>query len=580
MAGAFTAGGLITGINTNQIIAQLVEIERQPILRVQAQIRQLEAQQTALRDLRTQLITLRNRAQDFQFSTIFDQFAASVSDEDVLTAEVTGSNPAVGAYSVNVTQLATATVATSSAVLGASINPNVPLDSSGISTQVTAGTFTINGVSFTIDPSTDSLTSILSQITASAAGVNATYNASTDKVEFTNQTPGDSRLINFGATGDTSNFLQAITVVGATQVDGGGGTTQVASTRHLGAVDPSDTLQTINFANGAVTSGTFRINGIAITVDPTTDTLQDVLERINNSDAGVTASYDATNDTIRVVSETLGTRTIGFGSGSDTSNFLSITNLTTATQTAGEDAQFTIDGGPTLTRNTNEVADAISGVTLRFLSTGTTTVTVASDNEAVIEGVQGFLDALNTSLGDIGTLIGPGGALEADTSLRIIEDFLRTKIFDTVSGITGDFSTLADVGITTGDAFDPEVLSQYTLDEDAFLEALRTDRDNLEALFSNSGDTGIGDQLFDYLDEVTSLTGFLNERARTGGMIDQRIEAYNDRIDRLEMRVTSFEQRLRAQFARMEQLASGFQQQGSALSGLASNLSLLNFWQR
>ena len=123
------------------------------------------------------------------------------------------------------------------------------------------------------------------------------------------------------------------------------------------SVYPNAVLNTLNLRAGAITAGSFRVNGISITVDPTTDTLMDVIGRINDSDAGVTASYDTSSDSIRVVADTLGSRTMSFQT--DTSNFLDSTYLTTATQQAGNDSQFTINGGPVLTRNTNEVDDAI-----------------------------------------------------------------------------------------------------------------------------------------------------------------------------------------------------------------------------
>ena len=115
MGGLFSIGGLITGLDSNNIIAQLMELERQPIVRMEARIGGLETQQQAVRNLRTQLTTLQNRAQDFQLSNIFRQFLATSSQESVLTAEVLGENPVAGSFLINVTQLASATIGNSSA---------------------------------------------------------------------------------------------------------------------------------------------------------------------------------------------------------------------------------------------------------------------------------------------------------------------------------------------------------------------------------------------------------------------------------------------------------------------------------
>lgn len=569
MSGSITAGGLITGLDTNSIIAQLMAIERQPITRARSRITGLESQRGSVRDLRTQLLTLRNKVQDFRLNNIFNAFDSTSSKSEVLTATVSSSSPVVGAFAVNVTQLASATTGQSSARLGSAINPGANLSASGITTAIDAGTFSINGVQFNVNPATQSLNTILSNINASAAGVTATYNASTDTVTFTNSTLGDTSLINFGADDDTSNFLSAIAISEATQSTGGGGSTTATSTRNLGAINPTGILNTVNFANGAINSGTFSINGISFSVDPTTDTVNDVISRINSSDARVSASYDASSDTIRFVSQTLGSRTIRFGATGDTSNFLSRTNLTAATQTAGNDAQFTINGGPTLTRNTNEITDAISGVTVKLLSTGASTVTVSSDNDTIVEKIKEFVDEFNNSVSKIRELTANTGLLKGDGGIRSIESFLRDKVFAQVSGI-GSLDTLLAVGISTGDDFDASAVSKLELDEDKLREALANNRQNVKDLFANTSKTGIGDLLFDYLDEATKTTGFLNERAKSNGTIDRQISSINDQIERMEDRVSQVEARLRRQFTNLEQLSAGFQNQNAALSRISA----------
>lgn len=573
MAGGFSIGGLITGLDSNTLIRQLIQLERQPILRIQDRISGLEAQRDALRNLRTQLQTLRARAQDFRLTSVFNQFSAATSSETVLGAEVSGENPVAGAYTINVTQLASATVASSGSRLGANINTGAALDSSDINTSVTAGTFTINGVAFTVDPSSQSLDQILAQISGSAAGVTATYDPGTDTVTLENTAASDTSLINLGSSDDDSNFLSAINVISATQSTGVSGSTTVTSTRNLGAVNPGEDLNSVAFASGAVTAGNFYINGVAITVDPTQDSLSDVISRINDSDAQVTASYDSTTDSIRVVSKALGSRTVNFTSG--TSNFLDVTNLTAATQTAGQDAQFTVNGGAVQTRNSNEVADVIGGVTLNFLSTGSSTVTVSVDDDAIVEDVQEFITAFNESVVQLRDLSGPSGSLRSDGTLTSIESFLRNTIFSQISGLAGDYQSLLDIGISTGDSFDSTAVAQLQLDEDAFREALRSNRGNVANLFANSAETGITDVLFDYLDEATKATGFLNQRSKASGSIDQQIQSYNDQIDRIEGRLEQKEQRLRQQFSRMEQIAAQYQAQGSSLGSLGNGISLL-----
>ncbi len=571
MGGTFSAGGLISGIDSNTLIQQLVMLQRQPIFRIEDRISVLDLQQDAVKEIRTQMTTLRNRVQDFRFGTIFSAFQTASSEETAMTAEVSSPNPVTGSFEIDVTQLATATSAESGGVLGAAIDPNAVLDSSGITTDVSAGTFTINGVALTVDPATQSLNNVLATINASAAGVTATYDGASDTVTLENTTPGDTSVINFGASGDDSNFLNVLSVTNATQSTGAGGSTEVTSTRHLGAIDASELLTNTSFANGAVTSESFTINGISVSVDPTSDSLSDIIARINDSDADVTASYDSSSDTIRIVSDTLGSRTVNFGTGG-TNNFLSVTNLTdlTAAQTAGKDSQFTVNGGPVQTRNTNEVADAIDGVTVSMLSTGTSTVTVSSDNDAIVEHVQEFITEYNATLSMIHEQTGSEGTLSNDSGMRTVQFFLRTNVFDQVTGLAGDFTSLLDIGISTGEEFDATALPLLELDEDAFREALRNDRENVEGLFTNTAENGIADGLYEYLDEATRTTGFLNARAKSNGTIDKQIETLNSQIDRMEDRALQYENRLRRQFTQLETLTASYQNQAAALSSLGA----------
>lgn len=569
MAGGFSAGGLITGIDSNALIRQIIQLERQPIVRLEQRIAALENQQEGLQSLRTVLQTLRNRMFDFRSSSISTQFSATSSNTAVLSAEA-GSSAAAGSFNVDVLQLATATTAQSSARIGSPINAGAALDASGIGNAVTAGTFTINGVQINVDPTTQSLNDIIGAINGSGAGVTASYDNVSDTVTIANSAPGNTSFINFGASGDTSNFLTAIGVAGATQVPDANGSTASTSVRPLGTVNPGDTLNAVNFAGGAVTGGTFNINGVAITVDPATDSLSSVISRINSSGAGVTASFDSTTDSIRVVSRNLGSPTISFASG--TSNFLDVANLTTATQTAGQNAQFTIDGGPVQTRNSNTVSDAVPGVSLTLLSVGQTSVTVGQDTESILEDVRGFVEEFNAAVSEILELTGSEGALANDISIRSLQNFLRTNIFQSVSGITGDFNSLVNVGFSSGATFDPAAPFQLSLDEAKFLEAIESNVENVNTLFSNDAENGVFDVLFNFLDEVSSTNGFLNERARAGGSIADQIDLLNDQIGRVERRVDIREARLRLQFANLETVVNSLQSQSTSLAALSAGL--------
>ena len=48
--------------------------------------------------------------------------------------------------------------------------------------------------------------------------------------------------------------------------------------------------------NPITADGTFSINGVEIAIDASEDTMQDLISRVNESDAGVTLSYNASDD--------------------------------------------------------------------------------------------------------------------------------------------------------------------------------------------------------------------------------------------------------------------------------------------
>ena len=105
------------------------------------------------------------------------------------------------------------------------------------------------------------------------------------------------------------------------------------------AIDPTKTLSSLNLRT-PVTAGYFTINGVQINVDPSTQSLNDVINAINSSSAGVTASYDSTNDKLVITGN--GNAVINLGSPGDTSNFLQATYIQNAPQTLDANGNTTV----------------------------------------------------------------------------------------------------------------------------------------------------------------------------------------------------------------------------------------------
>ena len=151
--------------------------------------------------------------------------------------------------------------------------------------DVTSGSFEINGTTIDVQAD-DTLNSVLGKINSSSAGVTATFDAATETVLLTQDTPGATPDIVF--SNDTSGFLAATKLDGAVANPG----------TDADAEEPL--AQQAQFAGAQ--SGSISVNGVSIDIDVNADTLTDVLDRITASSADVTASYDSSSQRVSLSS--------------------------------------------------------------------------------------------------------------------------------------------------------------------------------------------------------------------------------------------------------------------------------------
>ena len=109
------------------------------------------------------------------------------------------------------------------------------------------------------------------------------------------------------------------------------------------AVDPDKPLNGVrnddpNLEHGlSVADGSFQINGVEIAVQAD-DTINSVLERISQSDAGVTATFDAATEKVLLTQNTVGSAH-DIVLGNDTSGFLAAVKLENAVAIPGKDPE-------------------------------------------------------------------------------------------------------------------------------------------------------------------------------------------------------------------------------------------------
>lgn len=106
MGGISSNVGLFSGINTGQLIEQLIASQSRPKLLAQRRLVQLQGQQAAYLDINSRLNTFKSAASAFRINKTFDAKLAGSSAEAVLTA--TAGNSAVnGTYNFVVDRLVT-----------------------------------------------------------------------------------------------------------------------------------------------------------------------------------------------------------------------------------------------------------------------------------------------------------------------------------------------------------------------------------------------------------------------------------------------------------------------------------------
>lgn len=107
MSGITSGVGLASGINSQQIIDQLMAIETRPKTQVQTRIRAFQLQQAAILDINSRLTRLRDAGKFFRDNKTFDLMKAISGDDKVLTASAS-AGAAPGTYQFIVDRLVTA----------------------------------------------------------------------------------------------------------------------------------------------------------------------------------------------------------------------------------------------------------------------------------------------------------------------------------------------------------------------------------------------------------------------------------------------------------------------------------------
>lgn len=323
---------------------------------------------------------------------------------------------------------------------------------------------------------------------------------------------------------------------------------QAGSQQKMGSSTNKTNLQTQFVESDGTTpkyTGTFDIvvNGKTINVD-TSKSMNDLVKQINNSGAGVTASYDANIDRFFISSKETGAEAKIDFTGTDTDGrvflrdalkmpTITAEDIAEATDgsldgkegwlkltVAGKDAKFDLDGITGLTQSTNEFT--ISGITYNLKEADpskSATVTVNNDSDAIYQSVVDFVSMYNELLEEINGVVyeqkqkgyealtddqksamtaeqiktwednAQKGILRSDSILMGVRNNMRTIIYSSVNGISSQmvngkrvtYNSLFAIGLKTGDY---STNGKLEIDETKLKAAIEADPDAVNKIFN------------------------------------------------------------------------------------------------
>ncbi len=311
--------------------------------------------------------------------------------------------------------------------------------------------------------------------------------------------------------------------------------------------------------------------------------LQDIRDAVNKAGIGVTASIinDGSSTPYRLVltSDKTGTQaTMRVSStNTDLNNLVAFDPAPTATGNAMEQkippANATLKvNGIDIVSQSNTVVDAAQGVTMNLTKTGTTSLTVTRDNDSIKSSIQAFVTAYNNiqstakTLTAFDTSANTSAALTGDSTLRSIQQRLRSMLGGTMPDGNGGTITLADIGIK----FDAKE-GTMSVDDTKLTKALNTNLGAVTAMFSSTTDAGgIGKRVTDYVDGLTTTNGTL-KNAQDG--ITKTLKDLEKNYNSTQDRITATMDRYKAQFTQLDMMVSQMNRTSSYLTQQFTALS-------
>ena len=549
----FSIDGLVTGLNTTEIISQLMSVERAPVRLMQAKVATFNAQLAAWKDLATRLASLSTASADLATTSRLALYSASTSSPAVSAVASGSATPASLTLRVQslaaAHQVATGGVAAPASLVGAgtaTLGPGLPVlglagaaadaslatgthsvvvQQSSTAAAVSAGMWTgpvtvaggadqldvvVNGAarSVTVPAGTYDTLDSLAAAVASAAGPGLTAAAVDGRLVLRTVVEGSSATLQL--TGGTG--AAALGLAPGSAVAGTDGIVSLDGVDHtVTAVTAGATVSLASTAGAlTVTLGSgLRAGTASVTVLRSTaaTTLAGLAADLAAADGSLTTSFVDTGTgatPTRLVVAAGGTG----AAAAFTLDLSGYTGMTGGAQTLvqGRDAVVTL-GTLTVQRASNTVGDLMPGVTLNLAAAapGTdVTVTVARDHAAIAAKAQALVDAVNAVLTRVTELTKYDS--EHDRASVLTGDRRASDLVTSLQGAlqtagAGALASLSQIGISF------QRSGTYALDQDKLKAALASDFDGVAALLARTGEAVPADPRLAFVGATATTQG-------------------------------------------------------------------------
>ena len=317
----------------------------------------------------------------------------------------------------------------------------------------------------------------------------------------------------------------------------------------------TDEADTLNFE---LASG----ESFSIDVDENT-TISQLRDMINNNSNGTinaTILNVGGDDPYKLIIKSTKTgvdNAITVSSDGHADDDLGLSSISTA-----QDANFTYNG-VSITRSTNDIDDLATGVTLKLIDTGKTTIKISQNTNSIKDAISSFISAYNNLIDNLDetTKYDPAtkqqGIFQGVSQIRGIKYDINNIVFNyDSSGVS-----LADFGITQNSA------GRLELDESKFDNKMQTNPNAIKDFFKGGTETHPEDGLFVKLnDKLKSI--FMNSYSEVKlykNYLDSNLKALEDQKDTQTKQIENKYNILAKKFAAYDNIISTFNAQSQSL---------------